>query len=124
MPWVYHQRAGRLIAPDGTVYEGDDVYSGQPPYRNDPAAEGIRFQGPIPRGSYTIDLNPVNSQNTGAHVLRLTPRGHNAHNRTDLQVHGENARRPGLASSGCVVAPRNAREHMVRAGDETLEVRE
>jgi hypothetical protein len=36
-------------------------------------------------------------------ILLLNPVGHTAHGRRSFQIHGDSARRPGLASSGCIV---------------------
>lgn len=120
MPWTYNQRSGTLTGPNGQVYQG---YSGAPAHVNNPASERLHNAGPIPRGSWDIDLHPYAGAG-GPHSLRLTPRGHNAHGRRNIVIHGENSRNPGAASTGCIVVPLRAREDIVRSGDTTLEVRE
>jgi hypothetical protein len=80
--------------------------------------------GPIPRGRYTIGP-PHHGHRTGAYVMDLTPVGHDAHRRTEFQIHGETVdpNRPrGEASTGCIVTPRNVRERIFRSGDHVLEV--
>lgn len=122
MPWTYHQRSGLLEAPDGTPYQGPGVYSGQPPFRNEPTAESRSYQGPIPRGPYRIDLAPYDSDSTGPYTLKLEPQGHNAHGRTDFRIHGDSITRPRFASTGCIVAPRSVRQAIVNSRDNELNV--
>ncbi|MBE1426911.1 MAG: DUF2778 domain-containing protein [Proteobacteria bacterium] len=120
MPWIYDQQSGRITGPGGEEYQG---YSGHPPHRNQPASENIVNEGPIPRGSWRIDSELRNSAQTGQMILLLNPVGHTAHGRRSFQIHGDSARRPGLASSGCIVLPRNARIAISQSGDTSLIVR-
>lgn len=99
--WVMNQRTGELRDPDGNVLESG--YSGAPDYVNNPDAENLRDLGPIPRGRYRIG-ETFNSARTGPNSIRLAPEGHNAHDRTGLQIHGENPRRPPRSfSEGCPI---------------------
>lgn len=122
MPWTYRQRSGVLEDPQGRPYQGPGVYSGQPPFRNEPTAEHRRNEGPIPRGRYRIDLRPHNRDSTGPYTLDLEPQGHDAHGRTELRIHGDSRTRPGLASTGCIVAPRAVREAIANSRDNELNV--
>lgn len=119
MPWEYHQRSGILTSPNGQEYQG---YSGYPPHRNAPAAEAVHNEGPIPRGTWAINLTPTNEK--GPLTLRLTPIGHNAHGRSGFLIHGDSTAHPGAGSTGCIVVPRTAREAIIHSGVSTLEVRE
>ena len=121
MPWIYSQTTGALThngLPVGTGYSGAPNGGG----RNNPGAEAVHHVGPIPRGRYTIGP-PHHAPHSGQYVMDLTPVGHNAHRRTELQIHGESLTNPpGDASEGCIVLPRNVRERIFRSGDHVLEV--
>lgn len=120
MPWIYDQRSGRITGPRGEEYQG---YSGQPSHRNQPTSENFVNEGPIPRGSWRIDPELRNSAQTGPMIMLLNPVGHTAHGRRSFQIHGDSARRLGLASTGCIVLPREARVAISTSGDTTLIVR-
>jgi hypothetical protein len=64
-----------------------------------------------------------NSTQTGPMILLLNPVGHTAHGRRSFQIHGDSVSRPGLASTGCIVLPREARIAISTSGDTTLIVR-
>ncbi len=122
MSWIYRQRSHTLIGPNGVEYS-EDVYSGSPAYMNDPASETVQCGGPIPRGTWDIDLQPYTG-NGGPYSLRLIPRGHNAHGRTDFVIHGDSIAQPGAASKGCIIAPLTVRQAIVNSGDSISETRE
>ena len=117
MTWTYYQRSGVLVGPGGHEFRG---YSGSLVHRNDPTAEHIRNSGPIPRGSWIINLHPTSRR--GPLTLELQPLGHSARGRSGFLIHGDN--HEGDASTGCIVMPREAREAIINSGDSALEVRE
>jgi len=116
MAWQYNQRTGELSQNGRCVAGG---YSGAGVGRNNPAMETLPYVGPIPRGSYRIGL-PHQGHRTGPHVMDLTPVGHTAHRRTDLQIHADNPKN--AASTGCIVLPPDVRRQISNSGDNVLEV--
>jgi hypothetical protein len=123
MPWEYSQSTGELYQiQNGQRVRVGTGYSGINAGLNNPAMENTPNTGPIPRGTWRIG-NPRRSPNTGPHVLDLSPIGHNAHNRTNFQIHGDNRTpQPNDASNGCVILPRNIRERISNSGDTILTV--
>ncbi len=127
LAWEYNQRTGNIVHRGNngriTPGSGSNGYSGAPGFVNDPNAESRRSQGPIPRGSYTI--NPqINSENTGVGVLPLTPNpGTNTFGRDNFQIHGDNPRLNQTGSEGCIILPRNVRNRINGSGDNQLIVR-
>lgn len=120
MTWYYNQRTGQLRAPDGQVYT-QRGYSGAPGFINNPEAEHLPFQGPIPRGRYRTGA-VEDRANTGAFSIRLLPEGHDALGRTRFWLHGDSTRHPGQASEGCPILPRLYREAIINSGDTLFEV--
>jgi len=120
MAWLYNQKSGKMIGPNGEEFEG---YSGAGVHKNEPRSEAILFEGPIPRGSWRIDLSPYDSANVGRYALKLSPVGHSAHRRTDFRIHGDSIADPGTASRGCIILNIEQRKAIVRSGDSSLIVR-
>ena len=126
MGWIYHQQTGYLFHNEQYFATG---YSGRGAGRNNPDMEDRRANdphaveaGPIPRGGYRIGV-PFHSSNTGLHAMRLTPIGHAAHGRTQLEIHGESGSHPGMASTGCIVlSPAGIRQQISDSGDDLLQV--
>ncbi len=114
MSWIYSQSTGQLTHNDDYVATG---YSGSLKNRNDPTKQHQEFDGPIPRGHYTIAA-PRDSENTGAYVLELTPIDHDAKGRDDFQIHGDND--SNNASTGCIILELKTRQHIVSSGDNEL----
>lgn len=109
--WLYNQRTGQLRHPDGRL-DPDRGYSGIPEYLNNPDAEHLEGQGPIPRGQWRMG-NAFTSNRTGPLSIPLTPIGHNAHGRTVIQAHGDRRNNPNRdASQGCPILNRRQREAM------------
>lgn len=123
MPWEYSQSTGELRRrQNGTHVLVGTGYSGINTGLNNPAMENRANTGPIPRGVWSIG-NPRRSANTGPHVLDLRPVGHNAHHRTNFQIHGDNTTPQAHdASNGCIILPRNVREIISNSGDTVLHV--
>lgn len=116
--WVYKQRSGALIDPDGRhVATG---YSGNGEHKNRPESESIRAKGPIPRATYTIG-EPYDSEKVGPFCLRLTT-AELIHGRTAFLIHGDTIKAPGNASNGCIILPRSVRNAIWDSGDRKLKV--
>lgn len=116
MPLIYHQATGETLL-DGN-YEGFG-YSGKDEGRDNPALEHVEGIGPIPRGKYTIG-EPYFSKRCGPLTFRLEPVGHDAHGRTHLRIHGDNASND--ASSGCIILGRTTRTRIRDDHETELEV--
>ena len=123
--WVWDQSAGTL-SRDGTVVSRG--YSGKRRGKNNPALQGVRGVGPVPRGRYRIGA-PRTSKRTGPFVMDLFPIDatpndtvHDATGRSAFQIHGDSIRNPGEASSGCIILPRTVRESIWRSGVRVIEV--
>lgn len=114
MPWVYGQSNGRLSYNGRFVVRG---YSGHGAGRNNASMERVRDVGPIPRGRYRIG-RPYRSPRTGRHAMDLKPIGHDAHGRSNFQIHGDKV--TGDASTGCVVLPFSIRKRISSSRADTL----
>ena len=119
MSWNYYQASGKLS------HNGMDVaigYSGAGAGKNNPDDQAIHNVGPIPRGSYTINA-PQDTVTHGPYVLPLTPDTSNEmFGRTGFLMHGDSVIRPGTASEGCIIMPRNIRQQVWSSGDTRLTV--
>ncbi len=123
--WKYRQRTGELSQDGRFVSSG---YSGKGRGKNNPSLEGVRGVGPIPTGQYKI-LAPYSSPSVGPYTLPLEPidskMGDDTHERTGrgaFRMHGDKISRPGDASKGCIIMPRDIRERVGRSADKILEV--
>ncbi len=118
--YVYDQASGRFAGPDGEVLA--DGYSGHGAGVNNPAMEAVAGVGRIPRGQWLIGLRPLVRSSVGPLALALTPVGHDAHGRTLFRIHGDTRAMNRTASHGCVILPREVRQHIIAAGVTTLTV--
>jgi hypothetical protein len=123
--WIWDQSAGRLTLNGVFVSNG---YAGKGRGKNNPALQGERGVGPLPRGKYRIG-KPRNSERTGKFIMDLFPidatpgdTRHDATGRAAFQIHGDSIRAPGTASSGCMILPLAIRQRIARSGDDILEV--
>lgn len=126
--WTYHQATGRLLHNGKPLATG---YSGNGAGKNNPAMEGVRGVGPIPKGRYRIG-KPYDSANTGPFTIPLyaideKPNDdiHQRTKRSAFRLHGDSRSKPGTASNGCIIQNRDIRVLVDRAridGDDTLEV--
>jgi type VI secretion system (T6SS) effector TldE1-like protein len=120
MSWTYSQSTGQLQHNGvvvGTGYSG----AGTSPAngRNNSALQNVRDQGPIPQGQWRI--GPAHSHpHKGPTVMRLTPVGHNAFDRSGFLIHGNNA--ANNASQGCIILGPAIRHQISSSGDTTLNV--
>lgn len=118
--WLWEISGGRLFRDDGV--EVGQGYSGDPAHKNDPNAQSLRNQGPIPAGDYTIG-SPVNTLTHGPYVLPLYPDPKNLMwSRFGFLIHGDNITDPGTASQGCIILAPALREMIWTSDDHTLQV--
>ena len=106
MAWVYSQSTGRLEHVQANL--SFKCYSGKGEGRNNPSLEAVACVGPIPRGNW-IMCGIRNDGSKGPFRIVLMPSGHNAHERSAFELHGDNATHD--ASEGCIIhSPRVDRE--------------
>jgi hypothetical protein len=125
MTWRWDQSAGHLMLGAKSVSRG---YSGRARGKNNPALQGVRGVGPIPRGRYKIGA-PYNSKNVGPYTLPLdaidAKPGDDIHQETGrsaFRIHGDSIRAPGTASKGCIILPRAIRQQIWASGIREIEV--
>lgn len=119
MTWTYSQTTGELRR--GGVLFGVG-YAGQPPHKNDPAAQALRAKGPIPRGDWKI-TGVYDSKNTGPFTLILEPGPETqVFGRTAFRIHGDSIANPGFASNGCIILARPIRNRIWESKDYDLKV--
>jgi hypothetical protein len=98
-------------------------YSGYDEGKNNPDMQNVKSVGPIPRGIYTIGRS-YDSKNTGPLTIMLSPHPDNdMFGRGDFRIHGDSIKKPGTASHGCIIAPRNVRENIINGTDKKLIVK-
>lgn len=109
----YKIKQGELRLNDTLLAKG--LYSGQPPYVNDPFATHLKELGPVPVGVYFIG-EPRDTADHGPlfipliPVTRTTKAAFEIYDRSAFGVHGERKVGPsGLASKGCIIAPHPVR---------------
>ena len=118
--WTYSQINGELLDPTGKILAAG--YSGMGLYKNDPTAENVHSEGPIPCGKYTINP-PESTVEHGPYVLPLTPdEGNEMFGRAGFLIHGDSLEHPGAASEGCIIMPRAVREAIWQSGNHELQV--
>jgi Tlde1 domain len=114
--WVYEQKTGR-ISRGSFAFVG---YAGIGDGKNNPAAQEQHGVGPLPCGIYTIEA-PVDTPTHGPFVLWLTPDPANPmYGRSAFGIHGDSISHPGLASEGCIIQSRDARNAIWNSGDHQL----
>lgn len=118
--WVYEQSTGSMRDASGKLLASG--YSGFGIAKNDPAAQEIPNQGPIPQGEYLI-MPPQDSLTHGPFAMRLYPEADNEmYGRSGFMIHGDSLEHPGAASDGCIILTRTARETIWSSGDHQLQV--
>lgn len=116
----YSQSLGILTFADGTTAQG---YSGNGPFRDDPAFQAVKDHGPIPQGDYVIGdpLNPPD--HLGPLAMPLHPDPFNEmYGRGDLFLHGDNAAMDHTASDGCIILDHATRLRIAEGADRALRV--
>ena len=104
--WSYLQSTGELLLDGKHVGKG---YSGKGEGLNNPAKEDVENLGPIPRGEWSIGPH-FKHETKGPVVMRLTPIGHKAHDRSGFLIHGDNDKMNHTASNGCIILPAELRK--------------
>jgi Protein of unknown function (DUF2778) len=123
--WIYEQKTGWLLysAREGSSELVSRGYSGSGEGKNDPAMESHPSLGPIPIGTYHIVLQPFESPAHGPCCLRLVPASTNEmFGRSGFLIHGDSIVKPGMASRGCIILPRNIRDRIIASRDPVLRV--
>ena len=123
---IYSQKGGtlRAFANGQDFLFAEDLYAGRLDAKNKPDQDHRKNRGPLPRGFYRIG-RPFNHATCGRYVLRLTPEpGNQMHGRDGFLIHGasRNPARTGQESEGCIIAPLEVRQAIVKAGFIRLEV--
>ena len=102
---TYSQITGDLTCVNSTtgqVYDHCVAYSGIGADLNDPYAQFVPFQGPLPRGYYLIGF-PTHDK--GPMTLPLLPAPFNdMGGRYGFLIHGDNRQLNHTGSNGCIVA--------------------
>ena len=99
--WVYEQATGQLIRSDGEIV--GTGYAGRGEYKNQPSAQHVHDEGPLPCGIYFMQA-PVDTKTHGPYVIWLTPKETNEmFGRSGFGMHGDSVIDPGTASDGCIV---------------------
>jgi type VI secretion system (T6SS) effector TldE1-like protein len=108
-----------MYGPTGWLSTG---YSGAGTGKNNPTEENVQNVGPIPEGFYDVEA-PEDSPIHGPYALPLLPDvDNNMYGRSAFLIHGDSIERPGMASEGCIILPRGARESIWESGDHRLQV--
>lgn len=117
--WTWDQSEGALYKDGVRISRG---YAGRDRGKNNPDLQDVRMVGPLPRGMWVIGP-PYNSAKTGPYTLTLTPCvDTETFGRSAFRIHGDSIKRPGTASEGCIILPRNIRSKIWDSGDHDLEV--
>jgi hypothetical protein len=123
--WIWEQSSGTLWRNGVLISRG---YSGKERGKNNPSLQGLAGIGPIPRGQWKI-VRRYDSPNVGPYTLELrandkTPNNdvHDETGRSAFRIHGDSIKRPGTASKGCIILPRQIREKIWSSGDRDLKV--
>lgn len=110
MNYIYSQSKGELCLSDGEIVGW--CYAGIGAGKNNPSMQDIHAKGPLPRGWYTIG-EPFDSPTHGPISFKLKPDEENEmFGRDEFMIHPDSIKHPGMASLGCIVAPRNTREYI------------
>lgn len=118
--WTYHQTTGVLADPTGEFV--GTGYSGFEDGKDNPALQSVADTGPIPQGIWMIGDAETHAH-LGEVVMALTPAGNtDTYDRSGFFIHGDSGQHPGLASHGCVVLSRAARQMIAASPDKQLEV--
>ena len=123
MTFIFKQSTGEFTGPKLQTVG----YSGFGNGLNNPAMQDIPDVGPIPQGKYIIgaffdDYSRPTHNGKGPLVCHLTPDQHTALGRSGFMIHGDNVQLNHIASHGCIILARFAREAIAKSGDTELEV--
>ena len=76
-------------------------YAGKGSCRNNPSCDGKKSLGPLPRGTYNMQV--ARHDRFAEPAIRLTQTSGLTFDRSGFWVHGDNAKGDQSASSGCIV---------------------
>src|ERR1700692_2709301 len=119
---TYEITTGRWLDPSGALLTVG--YSGNGDGFNNPEMEDVPNIGPLPEGIYLIGA-PVNTVRHGPDAMPLKPDVANVmYGRGDFMIHGDEVLHPGahLASQGCIIMAKSARDAIWASGDRALYV--
>lgn len=122
--FVYEQRTGNFYFSDNKDVRAliGVGYSGAGVGYNAPDLDDRIAEGPIPRGVWRI-RDAIRHDRLGPICLGLEPaQAAQAKGRSGFFIHGDNSRRDGTASSGCIILPRECRAFIQGSGVRTLTV--
>jgi len=116
----YYQSSGELHFENGTVLKG---HAGIFSLSNNPDAQHLKDEGPLPRGFYTMTVRTTKYRTLWPPIIILTPcHGNQMFNRDGFMIHGGGER----ASTGCIIIDGKARRELIvdaiKAGDTRLQV--
>jgi hypothetical protein len=117
---VYGGRGSALVDKTGALHVVSDAhgYAGKGACRNEPSAQAIKSNGPIPRGLYAM-TDVKDSLNTGPFTITLRPDDRNVmHGRAAFRIHGNDHEND--ASEGCIILARDVREKIWNSNDHVL----
>ena len=125
--WTFHQDTGREFDENGILQARG--YAGRNAGKNNPAMEGVKGIGPLPRGRYRgVELFEVHPT-VGKYAIRLEPDAETrariiayGRNPDSFFNHGDSSEHPGLASHGCIVTYKPARVKFWTTTDRWIEV--
>ena len=120
MAWRYQQSTGILASADDSLRAVG--YAGHPPYVNDPDAQHLHEQGPLPRGLYTIGPAFHHPRLGALAMPLLADPGVETYGRGSFYLHGDNGRGDQSASEGCIVQDHETRAAVAVSEDRRLEV--
>jgi hypothetical protein len=117
--YVYSQSSGNVTkfvdgvgTPVGTGYSGDQTYY------NNPDAQSIKNEGPIPQGQY--DIGKVDNHK-GPNTIDLSPADTNTmYSRDNFLIHGDNSGANHTASQGCIILGPSVRQEIINSKITTL----
>lgn len=110
---IYNQTTGCIYQNSKLLAVG---YAGNGPDKNNKDSAHIIKKGPLPCGLYLIG-DPQNVRHMGLYVLHLRPvQTEYMKGRSAFYIHGDSITRPGTASEGCIILPRNIRNIIASSG--------
>jgi hypothetical protein len=128
MPWIYHQKSGKLYHDDKYVGRG---WAGHGAGKYNPAMQNVQGLGPLPRGNYIVGRpfdyprTAGNPHGTGPYSMRLTPNPHNRmFGRSGFLIHGASTSSAhyGEESNGCIILAPSLRHKIGASSDHVLKV--
>jgi hypothetical protein len=116
--WTFSQDSGAISldgAPMGTGYAGRGAD------KDNPSAQFVVDEGPLPQGFYTIGA--FHRDPKLGPCMALTPDASNImEGRGGFFMHLENPSHPGWSSEGCIVVPPALIEQIAASSDKRLQV--